>query len=505
MTDPESSATRPSGMAPFLGFLFASVGYVVLQLVLTPVRIKLMTTLLTKEQYGLLTLAIMSVSCLAALASFGSFEYLLRKVPGQSEGVQLGLLKMAMTFFGGLSLVLAVVGVWILGWCLPELSGFPRSAIVACGVGAVLYLHLLTKTFFLLSRGQPLQYRATQFLYADVWFVPLVLILLVHPLDLSGILWVWVGWLAFTIVVTWRLTPLGESFARGHADVRLREMVAFGVPLLPMVFGEWLFRLGDRFVVLSLLNPEALANYSLCMNISLIVYMVGLNLIALILPDFNRVRNTLPDQDLARPWTSPDLCNLFSLMLRYGIVFSLIGGVALFLVGPQILAVLSDPKFGDAAVIFPWAAPASLFFLVQAVFNRTLMAFDRSRLVGGITLACAFLNVILNLFLVPRMQERGAALATCLSLAVLALVSGLLVRAWRWIVWRELKPIRILLSTLLSAVGILAARHWIPDRNLLLLLVAGAWCGAMIFATGVMKPADIRLLLAGKDRVPSDE
>jgi O-antigen/teichoic acid export membrane protein len=498
MTDAQSQPASKAGLHPFVAFLFASVGYVVLQLMLTPIRIKLMTTLLTKEQYGVLTLAIMSVSCVAALVSCGSFEYLLRKAPGQPAAVQQGLLRMAFIFFGGLSIAVSAIGVTGLVWCMPPIPGFPVPAILACGIGVVAYLHLLTKAFYLLSCGRPIPYRATQFLYADIWFLPLVLILLVYPLHLAHILWVWVGWLALTILATWRLTPLTQAAERRHIDVRLRDMIAFGLPLLPMVFGEWLFRLGDRYVVITLLDPEALANYSLCMNIALIAYMIGLNMIALILPDFNRLKNTLTGDALTRPWQSAELRRIFSLMLRYSLVFSLVGGAALTLVGPHILLVLSDPKFLDAAVIFPWAAPASLFFLLQAVFNRTLMALDRSPLVGGLTLACAALNVGLNLVLVPHLQERGAALATGISLACLAGASGVCVQAWRWVDWAELKPLPILLSAALSAAGMYAARQALPQQNLLVVVGVGGWSALMIFAAGVMKLSDIRLLLAGK-------
>ena len=68
--------------SPVLSILFASVGYLCLQFILTPIRIRILTTILTKEQYGTLTLVIMTISCISTVISLGSFEYLLRKIRG---------------------------------------------------------------------------------------------------------------------------------------------------------------------------------------------------------------------------------------------------------------------------------------------------------------------------------------------------------------------------------------------------------------------------------------
>ena len=50
------SAARPAWGRMLINVLFASVGYVAIRIIIAPVRIKLLTSLLSKEDYALLTL-----------------------------------------------------------------------------------------------------------------------------------------------------------------------------------------------------------------------------------------------------------------------------------------------------------------------------------------------------------------------------------------------------------------------------------------------------------------
>ncbi|HQK88758.1 MAG TPA: hypothetical protein PLU25_14140, partial [Acidobacteriota bacterium] len=82
---------------------FASFGYVAIRMLIAPVRIKLLTSLLTKEDYGLLTLIMLTVSFLTLIFSLGSLEYMLRKLPGRPAADQYRTLRTVMSWFGRLA------------------------------------------------------------------------------------------------------------------------------------------------------------------------------------------------------------------------------------------------------------------------------------------------------------------------------------------------------------------------------------------------------------------
>ena len=54
-----------------VGVLFASFGFVALRFLLTPLRIKILTSLLDKDEYGKLTLVSLTISFLSIVFSLG--------------------------------------------------------------------------------------------------------------------------------------------------------------------------------------------------------------------------------------------------------------------------------------------------------------------------------------------------------------------------------------------------------------------------------------------------
>ena len=120
--------------------LFASVGYIFIRLLLTPVRIKLLTSLLDKADYGLLSLIMLSISFMLLGTSLGSLEFLLRRLPGRDPDYQYGVLKTVVSSFGSLSILLAFLGVLVLELIGPDRLGLTRWDLVAAGLLLVPYI-----------------------------------------------------------------------------------------------------------------------------------------------------------------------------------------------------------------------------------------------------------------------------------------------------------------------------------------------------------------------------
>lgn len=131
-----------------------------------------------------------------------------------------------------------------------------------------------------------------------------------------------------------------------------------------------------------------------------------------------------------------------------------------------------------------------LFFLLWVVFNRILLAMDKTRVIGGVTLVVGVANIGLNLLLVPRLGEIGCALAITTSLGILAVFTGLYVRGWLWVVWPRLMPMRLLGMTVLNGLGISLARAFLGSHALVCLVSAALWCVVWIFALGLVGKDD---------------
>ena len=348
-----------------------------------------------------------------------------------------------------------------------------------CGVGLFVWGHLLQRCLILTGQSELLKYRITQFFYADFWFIPLVIAwwFLRPDFALSHALAVWVGWMCLVAVALVGFVPYRKAWTARHESVRIKEIVAFSLPLIPMLFGEWLFRLGDRWFLYVLTDKTQTAYYMAIMNIALIAYMVGQQLLGLMAPAFNGCKELLHEDQLPTPWVNTELRCLFSIMLRYSWLLAVVTGVAFCLAGEEIVRILLAASYLPAAGLLQWAAPVSFFFLTSTVFCRTLIALDRPRSVAIVTIVAAVLNLGLNAVLVPDMKKEGAALATVLSLAVMTVHAGWMIKCWRWVEWSELKLGRILLFGVWST-GMFYVANRFFEQPLIVLGVAG--CGSLV-------------------------
>ena len=505
----EISPSQPEQTAPprlpgprggTLAFLLLSFGYVAFRFLLVPVRTRLLTEWLPKDVYASLNLAIMTVTLLATSLSLGSFEYLVRHLPGRSEREQAALLR--------LILLRLAAPVWTLAGIAAAAAS--RSGVRALGpadwgllwAGFVLTSLLLHEVFYLLGRAEILRMRLVQVGQNDLWFLALGLAGAGAFGSLTGSLSAWVSWLGLVTLVGMRRLPWRAWRLAPAETVPLSAIIRFGLPLLPTICGEALFRLADRYALLLWRDSATLADYTLCANISMIVYVVGASLMDLIIPHLFAHRNQ--SGTAGGPGSpNPDMRRLFSLMLRYALGLSLVAGAGMLILHRDVLAVLSGPAYRDAAHLLPWTAGVPLFFLVSLVAGRGLVAMDRTRWLGGATLAAAGVNLLLNLLWVPRHGAIGAALANTASLALLTLALGRALGWRRWITVARLLPGRILGAGLTGAAWFLAVREGLPAAGPGLRLGAAALGAAVLLAAwGIVRHEDVRDL---SPSLPPDE
>jgi len=88
---------------------------------------------------------------------------------------------------------------------------------------------------------------------------------------------------------------------------------------------------------------------------------------------------------------------------------------------------LTEPYLAGLPIV-PVVMLGYLFLGCSNVFTAGIHIEKRTHLLPGITLAGALLNVAANYLLIPRLGIMGAALATLVSYAVMALLAFLIVR-----------------------------------------------------------------------------
>jgi len=473
---------------------FASFGFIALRFLLVPVRIKILTSMLSKEEYGTLTLVSLSVSCLAIIFALGSTEFLRSKSPGKPESFQYGALGAAIRLGSAAVAIFAMpLTLLLILWKPSKIDLDTPDFLIACAL-ILLTLNVVQRVFFLLGQQKFVYARLSQLLYADTWFLPIIPFCFFGTLTVRTVLWVWLGWMILTVALTHKWTGISKIWKIRTDPVPLREILVFGLPLLPMMLGDWLFRIQDRYILVWLKDATAVANYSLCLNIAMVGYMAGMSLVEIFNSEFFRRVNATRETDVSALASRPEVRSLFQLNVHYGLVVTIPAAAALAQCGEAVILVLSNEKFLDAVPILAWTSPIPVLLLIYFILGRLLMAINRNSHLGACTLVAAFLNFILNILLVPSLGEQGTAIATVISLLVLNIVIAWIVRLPRWLPLSTLQPFRLLVLYLLCAGGINLLQDRLSGHNLTILGLGGLWCLAVPCALGLIRRKDFALM-----------
>lgn len=185
--------------------------------------------------------------------------------------------------------------------------------------------------------------------------------------------------------------------------VLARRLVADGLPLAAViVLGLLHFRLDA--VLLSLLrSPEDVGVYTVAYRFLEQALVLPVVFMAAVFPLLAVAVRAGDAAEVVR--------KAFSFLLLVALPLSL--GLVV-LAGPLVTLVAGD-GFEDAVTPLRILAPALVFTFVNAVFAGVLIALNRQRALIVVSLAGLTLNVLANLYAIPRFGYVGAAVTTVIS------------------------------------------------------------------------------------------
>jgi O-antigen/teichoic acid export membrane protein len=200
-------------------------------------------------------------------------------------------------------------------------------------------------------------------------------------------------------LLVYRRFQLGLEFDR----TLLRQMNAFGLPLVPSALALWVNNFSDRLFLVKLAGASEVGLYSIGIRVSSAIVLL-LTAFRTAWPAF---AYSISDEREARA--------TYGYVLTYVLLVVCWAALALGALGPWIVHVLTTPKFFSAQRVvallaFSNAAKAG-FMVVSIGIGRA----RRTRFNWIITGAAAIVNIALNIALIPPYGMIGAAIATVVS------------------------------------------------------------------------------------------
>ena len=228
-----------------------------------------------------------------------------------------------------------------------------------------------------------------------------------------------IAWFAYSRVATERLqfsisTPLA------------RELLSKSWPLAISSLAAALYLKLDVILLTSMSSPAEAGLYGAAARLSEIWYFVPSLLMTAIFPTFLKIRRRGVKE------YSNFLQDVLDVLAGTGMLLAIFVTFA----APLIISILYGPSFARAADILSIHIWAGVFIFMRAVLSRWLIAEDLyffSLLTHG---SGAIVNIALNLWLIPILGGKGAAISTLLSYSTSSYLSLCLSKKTRPMCWK---------------------------------------------------------------------
>jgi len=210
--------------------------------------------------------------------------------------------------------------------------------------------------------------------------------------------------LSFLIYISFRGRRIRvESFSSNI----FKELVKFGFPLLWAEVGYLVLNYADRYLIQLYMGSTSLglyvAGYNLATYVTeVIIYPINYAMT----PIYMNILVNKGEEETKR-----FLTNTFRyfLLIMFPIVLGFIA------VGRDLLAVLASSKYIEANIILPYIVIGQAIHACSIILNNGLFIRKKTPLVTLIMMSACFVNVGLNILLIPRYGIVGAAQATLIS------------------------------------------------------------------------------------------
>lgn len=398
------------------------------------------TRLLSQEQYGALSLVLVTVSLLGTLGRLGFPQavirfYAARRAAGRAVAAEFCNTMLTGAVCGGVILALVALG-------LIDRFGDPaHTAVTPLRLGLlVVVIRVAGSVAFEILRAdeEVRRFAATQ---VAVRWIPVLLgialLLLWQRAATAVVAGLVVGEGLVTLAVLLMLARAGQLTAPAWSWPVARTALAYGLPLTVVGAGSGLLRYGDRYLIEAFLGTEAVAAYA-------VPYDLAGHLMTLLF---------LPIQLAALPITyrlwaeqgSGPTAAFASRVLGYVLALAVPAGVLYLVLGQQLVVLFASPRYAPSAALIPYFLPGVLLEQISVFATVGLLLARRTVVAAAITVCGAALNIGLNLLLLPAFGLPGAAAATS--------IASVCILASSYVVARQTLPLRPAARTIGAAVA----------------------------------------------------
>ena len=271
----------------------------------------------------------------------------------------------------------------------------------------------------------------------------------------------------------------------------------YSLPLALTTFIVMLFQWADTFMIGYFKTASDVGIYNAALPTAKLLYMVPYALTALLLPVISEL---IAKKDLS------SLKTTYQTTTKWIFVMNISIATLFILFSQNILKLLFGAEYIGGAFSLVILSIGYFVFYLALTSESILLSLEKTKLLFYVSFFGSLLNIILNLILIPRYGINGAAIATSISVVLIALLW--LIRSYKFV---KIMPFRwsyfkILFSVIVSALLVKYLLVKTFDVNNNYILIGGFILFLIVYlvlliVTRSLEEQDIRILKNIKNNI----
>lgn len=221
----------------------------------------------------------------------------------------------------------------------------------------------------------------------------------------QGVLGIFIGTLlASALMFVYLTVPIMVKSKLRFSLKRLKEMVRFGLPMIPSSLGAFVVHSSDRFFIKAFCSVADAGLYSLG-------YRFGILPGTFVSQPFNQV--WMPRR--LEVYKAPNAEQVFGKIFTYFLLLISFAGLGISVLTRDILKIMSAPEFWQAYQIVPIIVLANIVFTMHYHFNMGIVISKKTKYFAFINFSNGIFVLGLNTVLIKYFGIYGAAYATLIA------------------------------------------------------------------------------------------
>lgn len=194
----------------------------------------------------------------------------------------------------------------------------------------------------------------------------------------------------------------------------IKSYLKYGLPLIPHDAMLWIMLFSNRYIIGYFMGVKDVGIYTAACALTNTIYHLIFPLGIVLLPTISK---SYDNGDIAKTKT------YLTYSLKYLMALSIPAAFGLFILAAPLLGILTTPEFTSGSLVVPLIALGLVMFGFYQVGLHVFHLVKKTYLIVRLLGIAAALNIGLNLLLIPRMGILGAAVASLVAYAILAVLT----------------------------------------------------------------------------------